>query len=86
VRIGSSETRRLYSALLALAYAMPAVLLARAGGGWPVLLPWLTLPWAWGLVAELQRAESPAAFQGALVRTARLHAVYSALLAVGLAV
>jgi 1,4-dihydroxy-2-naphthoate octaprenyltransferase len=85
VRIGPAATRGLFAALLALAYAIPLLLASLSGGGFERLLPWATLPWALRLQQAVQSAAGGDAFQDALVRTARLHLAYSALLAVGLA-
>lgn len=84
VRIGDRPTRTYYFVLLAVAYAMPAVILWRGLADASVLLPWLSLPLAARLAARM-RHEGGLALNGCLVRTARLEVVFGLLFALGLA-
>ena len=84
VRLGDRPTRTYYFALLAVAYAMPAVIWWRGLADAWVLLPWLSLPLAARLAARM-RHEGGLALNGCLVRTARLEVVFGLLFALGLA-
>ncbi|MBP1684907.1 MAG: 1,4-dihydroxy-2-naphthoate octaprenyltransferase [Deltaproteobacteria bacterium] len=83
VRLGQSAGRLEYVALVLLAYAVPAVLWARGAAVW-ILLPWVTVPWAFGLARLMVTCQEGARFNRALRSTARLHAAFGALFAVGL--
>ncbi len=76
VRFGARAARVEYSALLALAYALPLV----GPAGW--WLTWLSLPLALSLVRALWR-EDGAALNPRLGGTARLELVYGLLLIIG---
>ena len=82
VRFGAGFVRAEYVALLALAYALPVALwlAGRVGAGW--LLPLLSLPLALGTARAVQRLDG-AALNPLLGRTARLEALFGALLVVG---
>lgn len=82
VRMGATGARREYVALLGLAYAIPAGLAAMglAGLGW--LLPWLSGPLALRRIRAVRSLDG-AALNGELAATARLTAVFGALLSVG---
>jgi 1,4-dihydroxy-2-naphthoate octaprenyltransferase len=84
VRIGDWATRTYFVALLAIAYALPLVILWRGLAGPWVLLPWLSLPLAVRLALRM-RHEGGLALNGCLVRTARLEVVFGVLFALGLA-
>ena len=84
VRLGRDRARRLYLALLALAFAALPVTLAATGGPWWPLLGLLSL----GLAPHaarpvLTRADGPA-LNGALARTGALLAAFSLLVSAGL--
>ncbi len=83
VRWGRSSGVVEYSLLLALAYVSPIVLLAKSELTWPVLLPLLTAPLGFRLVAQLQKNRGPA-LNGTLARTAQLLVLFGLLFAVGL--
>ena len=83
VRLGDQPTRTYYFALLAVAYAMPAVIWWRGLADAWVLLPWLSLPLAARLAARM-RHEGGLALNGCLVHTARLEVVFGLLFALGL--
>ena len=85
VRWGQSAGRVEYIALVALAYAVPAVLWLGGAAVW-ILLPWLTLPWAIGLVRLMTTCQDGPRFNAALRSTARLHAAFGLLFAAGLLV
>lgn len=73
-----------YFALLALAYAVPAVLAAsRLSSPW-VLLSWLTVPLAVRLSRTIARETSGAALNPCLGRTAGLLVAFGALFSAGL--
>lgn len=84
VRCGTAAARAQYVGLLALAYAVPALLWARAALSAWALLPWLTLPLAVGLAVRMARAGDGAAFNALLVATARLQLGFALLFALGL--
>ncbi len=86
VLLGERGTRLEYALLLMSAYVVPlGVWLAEVRPA-SVLLPWLSLPWALGLLRTL--GKTPIAdgetLNRALARTARLSFLYSALLGLGL--
>jgi 1,4-dihydroxy-2-naphthoate polyprenyltransferase len=83
VRIGGPAARRMYAALVAGAYGSALALAWLRGSAW-LLLPLASLPLALAAVRQLRAAQSGPEFNLALAHTARLHAVYGALLCVGL--
>jgi 1,4-dihydroxy-2-naphthoate octaprenyltransferase len=83
VRWGRHGARREFAALLAVAYLTPLLLLAAGRSAW-VLLPWLTVPLAWGLWQTVRRAEDGPTLNHALAGTARLGLLFSLALALGL--
>lgn len=86
VRLGRRFARGEYLALLAVAYAAPAVHWAAGWDGPWVLLAWLSLPLAAPPVRKLLgRVEGPA-LNAALGETARLMVVYGGLYTVGIAI
>lgn len=83
VLLGRPAARLEYVGLLLMAYAAPMLLwLVFRLSVW-TLLPWLTLPLAWGHARALYTTEGPA-LNRTLGGTAQLLAQYGALLAVGL--
>jgi 1,4-dihydroxy-2-naphthoate octaprenyltransferase len=84
VLLGPGRTRALYSFCLAAAAISPAMLRAAGYVGSAVWLSWLTLPMMVALARAVRPGTDPAALNGALKRTARLHMVFAFLLAVGL--
>lgn len=86
VRLGRKRTRRLFVALLVLAYvALPITLLA-ADGPWWALLGLLSIPFAWWAAQPvLTRTDGPA-LNGALARAGVLLAAFSLLVSAGLLV
>lgn len=86
VRFGTGAARAEYVALLAVAYAVP-VFLWRASGHSPwVLLPLSTIPLAAPLLRSFLGARDGRAYNRALAATARLHATFGLLFALGLLV
>ncbi|MCL7418576.1 MAG: 1,4-dihydroxy-2-naphthoate octaprenyltransferase, partial [Halalkalicoccus sp.] len=85
VMLGYRFSRAEYAALFALAYATPLWFLA-TDFGLPVLLPYLTVPYAALLVRTLFRETSGEALNPALERTGKLLAAFAALFAVGLVI
>ena len=85
VRLGTGATRAQYALLVALAYAVPVALWWRGTTSAWVLLPLLTLPIGVRRVATMARATDGATFNALLGDTARLHLVFGALFAAGLA-
>lgn len=83
VRLGQAAGRAEYVALVLLAYAVPAALWAR-GAAVGILLPWVTLPWAFSLARLMVACREGPRFNMALRSTARLHAAFGALFALGL--
>jgi len=84
VRIGDRATRWQYSVSVGLAYAVPLLLAFLRWAQPIVLLPALTLPWAWRLTSDLWRAREARTFNPILGRSAQLHLWFGALLALGL--
>lgn len=85
VRFGRGFTRAEYVALFALAYATPvAQLLVGQEDTW-VLLPWITVPFAWPPLQAMLHTVSAPALNLALGQTARLLAVFSLAYAAGIA-
>jgi len=83
VKLGREGTRRLYAAMLALAFAAPvAVWLAGGLSAW-LLLSLAALPLALPLVRTVGTRTDGPALNGALAGTGRLLAVFSILLAAG---
>jgi 1,4-dihydroxy-2-naphthoate polyprenyltransferase len=81
VQLGRERARRLFTAMVALAFAVPALLV-------PALSPWLllalaALPLAPPLVRTVSTRSDGPALNGALAGTGRLLAVFSLLLATG---
>ncbi len=84
VVLGRGGTRAWYGLLLLAAYGVPVALVAaRRATPW-ALLPLLTAPLAAGVAWIVWTREDGPALNGALRRTARLHALYGLLFAVGL--
>ena len=88
VRLGVRATVGEYGALLALAGAVPVLLVVSAWTSPTVLLPLASLPLAWPLVGVVRRAAAggdPRRLNPVLRDTARLSLVFALLFAVGLA-
>jgi len=86
VRVGPRAARAEYAALLALAFAVPPILIATGHAGQAALLPLLTAPLA---VAEGRRVlthEDGPSLNAALFGTARLHVLFGLLFAAGIAI
>ena len=83
VMLGRDNTRREYLVLLVIAYLIAVVLLVTQREGW-LMLPWLTLPLAWGLGKTIFSQTDGPSLNTALAGTARLSLVYSLLLALGI--
>jgi 1,4-dihydroxy-2-naphthoate octaprenyltransferase len=83
VRLGRGAARVQFAVSLALALAMPLVLLARGQRAW-CLLPVLLLPLARSHVKRLIEGQSPAELIALLGDTGKLLALYALLLAAGL--
>ncbi len=85
VRLGQRAGRGLYCGALGLAFAAPAALALAGIASSAVLMAWASAPLAAApLRAMLTREDGPA-LNAALAATARLHLVFGALLALGLA-
>src|SRR5947207_3100461 len=83
VRIGRVGGRRLYAAMLALAFVSPVVIWAAGGLSAWILLALLALPLAPPLMRTVGTRTDGASLNGALAGTGRLLAVYSLLLSIG---
>jgi 1,4-dihydroxy-2-naphthoate octaprenyltransferase len=84
VKLGRERARRLYAAMLLVAFlAPPVVLLAGGLSGW-ILLSLAALPLAPPLVRTVVTRTDGPALNSALAGTGRLLAVYSLLLSIGL--
>ena len=84
-RRGPRFARQEYDTLLALAYATPPALLVAGATSVTVLLPMASVPLAIGLRRALRAEGDARRLNPVLRQTARLSLLYSALLAVGLA-
>ena len=85
VRIGDRATRGLYAALLVLAFAVPPLLWLGLGAGPWAMASLAAAPLAARAWRGLRGARDGAGFEAALGGTARLHAAFGALLALGIA-
>lgn len=78
-KIGLAE----YGSLLVVAYSICLAMIAFDLGAWPVLLPWITIPFAVRLYRYIAGVEGRA-LNWALATTAKLVLVYGTLLAAGI--
>jgi 1,4-dihydroxy-2-naphthoate octaprenyltransferase len=85
VRLGERGALAEYALLLAVAYLVPLFLFVTGRAGPLVLLPWASVPLAFGLFRAVRR-ERGKALNPVLGRTAMLVLVHGALFAIGLAV
>ena len=86
VIVGERATRAQYALFAAVAYAVPLALLAAGRATAWVLLPWLTLPLALGLVRRVLRGLCGRPLNAVLKRTGMLELLYAILLSIGLIV
>jgi 1,4-dihydroxy-2-naphthoate octaprenyltransferase len=86
VRLGADATRAYYQGLLLLAYGVLGVLLLSGAVGLSALLPFATLPAALRVARTVRAGSDGPSLNGALAATARLHAVFTLLLALGVLV
>ena len=84
VRLGRLRARRLYAAMLVLAYLSPIVIWAAGGLSYCILLPILSIPLAIPLARTVGSRTDGASLNEALAGTGRLLAVFSLLLSVGI--
>jgi 1,4-dihydroxy-2-naphthoate octaprenyltransferase len=82
VRIGAEQARALYAGLVAAAFGSAAVIALGDPGAW---LAFLALPLALRAVRRTASATTPADWGACLIGSARLHAVFGALFALGIA-
>lgn len=80
VRLGKRLAHWQYGVSVALALGVPAALLAAGEYRWPVLLPWVLVPWAVMLTRNLARSTQPAEQIELLGSTAKFLAAYGVLL------
>jgi 1,4-dihydroxy-2-naphthoate polyprenyltransferase len=84
VRLGRERTRQLYAAIVYLAYLLaPITWVFGPLSGW-LLLPWVTIPLAAGLVRTVRNHTDGASLNAALARTGMLQLAFCMLLAAGL--
>jgi 1,4-dihydroxy-2-naphthoate octaprenyltransferase len=83
VRMGRERTRRVYAAMLALAFLSPIVIWLAGGLSWCLLFALLAAPLAVPLVRTVGTRTDGASLNGALGGTGKLLAVFSLLLAAG---
>ena len=79
VRLGRVATRRIYAAEMLAPYAL---LMPLAGLGWPVTLPFLSLPLAVSLIIRFRRESPGPVFNAILAATAGLQFAFALLLSV----
>ena len=84
VILGRERTMLEYVLLVTIAYLTP-LFLAEGLTRWPVLLPFLSLPLAWPLIARVRSFTEPRQLNPVLKGTARLALVHSLLFGAGLA-
>ncbi len=85
VRLGRGAARVQFVGSLAVALAVPLVLLGRGYRAW-CLLPLLLAPLAWSHARRLRKNQSPGELIALLGDTGKLLALYAALLAAGLVI
>lgn len=85
VRLGEAGTRRLYLALLAVAYLVPMAMVGAHREGW-YALPVLSLPIAWQGISQVRHAPIGPRLVAALGHTARAQLVFAVLFTAALAV
>ncbi len=83
-RFGRRFGRIEYTIALAIAFAVPVILVAARAARPPILLPLLSIAFVPGLYRLVRNAATLAEWNAALAGTSRLTIVYAALLAVGL--
>lgn len=83
VRLGERGTRRLYLALVGLAYVVPVVMIPAFGDGW-YALPVLSLPLAWRGAQLVRHAPPGPRLVEALGHTARAQLAFAVLFALAL--
>jgi 1,4-dihydroxy-2-naphthoate octaprenyltransferase len=83
VRLGEAGSRRLYLALVGLAYAVPVAMIAVTGHGW-YGLPVLSLPLAWRGVEQVRHAPLGPRLVEALGHTARAQLAFAVLFTLAL--
>jgi 1,4-dihydroxy-2-naphthoate octaprenyltransferase len=83
VRLGRRATRAYYGGLLVLAYGALVGLVLEGALGLPALLPLLTLPAAFRAAGTVRADSDGPSLNRALAATARLHAAFTLLLALG---
>ncbi|MCA8942000.1 MAG: UbiA family prenyltransferase [Planctomycetes bacterium] len=86
VRFGLRGSRAEWCALLFGAYALPVWFWVGLGLGSAVLLPWLTLPFAWSIGRAVCRHDTEQALLRMTPRTSMLSLIHATLLALGIAV
>ncbi|HUS17087.1 MAG TPA: 1,4-dihydroxy-2-naphthoate polyprenyltransferase [Chloroflexia bacterium] len=84
VRIGRTATRALYTACVAVSYAVPVAFWLAGVRGLVALLPLISIPLAVPLVRTVWTATSGPPLNGVLKGTGRLHLVFGLLFAVSL--
>jgi 1,4-dihydroxy-2-naphthoate octaprenyltransferase len=84
VRLGRERTRKLYTAMLALAFVLaPLPWLLGSMTAW-LLLPWLAIPLAVPLVRVVRTRVDGATLNGALARTGMLQLIFCLLFSAGI--
>ncbi|MBR9979237.1 MAG: 1,4-dihydroxy-2-naphthoate polyprenyltransferase [Bacteroidetes bacterium] len=83
VRIGRGATRLEFQLLLIIAYAVPLIQMPQAAQPAWLLLPALSLPFAFRVVRILSRSTDGVVLNNALADTGRLLAIYGALYSIG---
>lgn len=86
VRLGQARTREYFAAVIAVALALPVLMVLIGWLGWPVLLVLLALPAAVSTVRPVLAGVAGRALNPVLGQTARLQMVHAALLVLGLLV
>ena len=84
VKLGRAGARRLFAAMLAVAYVVPVAIPLAGGLSWWALLPLASLPLVPPLWSTVSTKTDGPSLNGALAATGRLLAVFSLLLSAGI--
>lgn len=84
VRLGRKNTRIYYALLMTLPYVILFWIWRRESTSFAIFAPWLSLPWALALVRRLATHTDGPTLNATLRSTAKLHALFGLLFALGI--